>query len=157
MLIFNEEDRPTFQQLGIFIAGEDYVPRVDRTIMEQIEDFKKKKIEEKILNDKITEKELEYEMERDEERRKKFISYVNNHKIPIMTKNSTYWFEYGGKGAAQFIFTNKNNSSKENENNNSSKENIVSNRKEKENNKEIKEEDKWKMKNIYFFKQKLFF
>ena len=48
MLIFNEEDRPTFQQMGMFIAGEDYVPRVDRTIMEQIEDFKKKKIEEKI-------------------------------------------------------------------------------------------------------------
>jgi len=35
MLIFNEEDRPTFQQMGMFIAGEDYVPRVDRTIMEQ--------------------------------------------------------------------------------------------------------------------------
>ena len=31
----------------------------------KIEDFKKKKIEEKILNDKITEKELEYEKERD--------------------------------------------------------------------------------------------
>lgn len=70
MLIFNEEDRPTFQQMGMFIAGEDYVPRVDRTIMEQIEDFKKKKIEEKILNDKITEKELKYEKERDEEKGK---------------------------------------------------------------------------------------
>ena len=141
MLIFNEEDRPTFQQLGMFIAGEDYVPRVDRTIIEQIEDFKKKKIEEKILNDKITEKELKYERERDEEKKKKFISYVNNHKIPIMTKNSTYWFEYGGKGVAQFSFKNKNNNSSETEN--SSKENNPSNGKEKE-----KEENKWKIKNV---------
>ena len=149
MLIFNEEDRPTFQQMGMFIAGEDYVPRVDRTIMEQIEDFKKKKIEEKILNDKITEKELKYEKERDEEKRKKFISYVNNHKIPIITKNSTYWFEYGGKGVAQFNFKNKSNSSlNEKENNSSIKENKDSNGKEKEESKDNKEENKWKTKSI---------
>ena len=147
MLIFNEEDRPTFEQLGIFIAGEDYVPRVDRTIIDQIEDFKKKKIEEKILNDKITEKELEYERERDEEKKKKFISYVNNHKIPIMTKNSTYWFEYGGKGCAQFNFKSKNKKKEESENL-SGKENNSANNKEKEEKKENKEENKWKLKNV---------
>jgi serine/threonine protein kinase len=149
MLIFNEEDRPTFQQMGMFIAGEDYVPRVDRTIMEQIEDFKKKKIEEKILNDKITEKELKYERERDEEKKKKFISYVNNHKIPIMTKNSTYWLEFGGKGVAQFTFKNKSSSSSnENENNSNSKESTTTNGKEKDNNKDNNEENKWKTKSI---------
>ena len=147
MLIFNEEDRPTFEQLGIFIAGEDYVPRVDRSIIDQIEDFKKKKIEEKILNDKITEKELEYERERDEEKKKKFISYVNNHKIPIMTKNSTYWFEYGGKGCAQFNFKSKNKKKEESENL-SGKENNSANNKEKEEKKENKEENKWKLKNV---------
>ena len=149
MLIFNEEDRPTFEQLGVFIAGEDYVPRVDRTIIDQIEDFKKKKIEEKILNDKITEKELEYERERDEEKKKKFISYVNNHKIPIMTKNSTYWFEYGGKGCAQFSFKSKKNKKEESENL-TGKENNTSNNKdkEKEEKKEIKEESKWKTKSV---------
>ena len=149
MLIFNEEDRPTFEQLGIFIAGEDYVPRVDRSIIDQIEDFKKKKIEEKILNDKITEKELEYERERDEEKKKKFISYVNNHKIPIMTKNSTYWFEYGGKGCAQFNFKSKNKKKEESENL-SGKENNSANNKETEEKekKENKEENKWKNKNV---------
>ena len=147
MLIFNEEDRPTFEQLGIFIAGEDYVPRVDRSIIDQIEDFKKKKIEEKILNDKITEKELEYERERDEEKKKKFISYVNNHKIPIMTKNSTYWFEYGGKSCAQFNFKSKNKKKEESENL-SGKENNSANNKEKEEKKENKEENKWKLKNV---------
>ena len=149
MLIFNEEDRPTFEQLGIFIAGEDYVPRVDRTIIDQIEDFKKKKIEEKILNDKITEKELEYERERDEEKKKKFISSVNNHKIPIMTKNSTYWFEYGGKGCAQFNFKSKNKKKEESENL-TGKENNSANNKEKEEKekKENKEENKWKNKNV---------
>ena len=145
MLIFNEEDRPTFEQLGIFIAGEDYVPRVDRTIIDQIEDFKKKKIEEKILNDKITEKELEYERERDEEKKKKFISYVNNHKIPIMTKDKTFWFEYGGKGCAQFNFKSKNKKKEESEN--LGKENNSGNKKEKEENKENKEE-KWKPRNV---------
>ena len=145
MLIFNEEDRPTFEQLGIFIAGEDYVPRVDRTIIDQIEDFKKKKIEEKILNDKITEKELEYERERDEEKKKKFISYVNNHKIPIMTKDKTFWFEYGGKGCAQFNFKSKNKKKEESEN--LGKENNSGNNKEKEDNKENKEE-KWKQRNV---------
>ena len=149
MLIFNEEDRPTFEQLGIFIAGEDYVPRVDRTIIYQIEDFKKKIIEEKILNDKITEKEIEYERERDEEKKKKFISYVNNHKIPIMTKNSTYWFEYGGKGCAQFNFKSKNKKKEESENS-TGKENNSANNKEKEEKekKENKEENKWKNKNV---------
>ena len=145
MLIFNEEDRPTFEQLGIFIAGEDYVPRVDRTIIDQIEDFKKKKIEEKILNDKITEKELEYERERDEEKKKKFISYVNNHKIPIMTKDKTFWFEYGGKGCAQFNFKSKNKKKEESEN--LGKENNSGNKIEKEENKENKEE-KWKPRNV---------
>ena len=145
MLIFNEEDRPTFEQLGIFIAGEDYVPRVDRTIIDQIEDFKKKKIEEKILNDKITEKELEYERERDEEKKKKFISYVNNHKIPIITKDKTFWFEYGGKGCAQFNFKSKNKKKEESEN--LGKENNSGNKIEKEENKENKEE-KWKPRNV---------
>ena len=145
MLIFNEEDRPTFEQLGIFIAGEDYVPRVDRTIIDQIEDFKKKKIEEKILNDKITEKELEYERERDEEKKKKFISYVNNHKIPIMTKDKTFWFEYGGKGCAQFNFKSKNKKKEESEN--LGKENNTGNKIEKVENKENKEE-KWKPRNV---------
>ena len=147
MLIFNEEDRPTFEQLGVFIAGEDYVPRVDRTIIEQIEDFKKKQIEQKILKDKITEKELEYERERDDEKKKKFISYVNNHKIPIMTKNSTYWFEYGGKGCAQFNFKNKSKDNKDNDNL-SGKENNSENSKSKEEKKDNKEENKWKMKNV---------
>ena len=148
MLIFNEEERPTFQQLGIFIAGDDYVPRVDRTIIEQMEDMKKKKIEEKILNDKISIKELMYERERNEEKKKKFISYVNNHKIPIMTKNSTYWFEYGGKGVAQFKFENLSNDSKENENLNN-KENGTPNTEDKDQKKESKEdENKWKTKTI---------
>ena len=147
MLIFNEEDRPTFEQLGVFIAGEDYVPRVDRTIIEQIEDFKKKQIEQKILKDKITEKELEYERERDDEKKKKFISYVNNHKIPIMTKNSTYWFEYGGKGCAQFNFKSKNKDHKDSDNL-LGKENNSENSKSKDDKKENKDENKWKSKNI---------
>ena len=94
-------------------------------------------------------KKVKYEKERDEEKRKKFISYVNNHKIPIITKNSTYWFEYGGKGVAQFNFKNKSNSSSSEKDNNSSiKESKDSNVKEKEESKDNKEENKWKTKTI---------
>ena len=32
-----------------------------------------------------------------------------------MTKNSTYWFEYGGKGVGEFNFKTKKNSSNESE------------------------------------------
>ena len=136
MLLFSEEERPTFQQLGMFIAGEDYVPRVDKNINEQIEDFKKKKLEEKILNDKITQQELKFQRELDGEKKSKFIQYINNHKLPINVKNNTYWFEYGGKGIGQFNFKNY-DKEKEKE-----KENLTSNGKENTNNKE--EINKWK-------------
>lgn len=53
MLIFEEEKRPNFQQMGKFIAGEDYVPRVDKTIMEQKEEYNKKKIREIKLKEKL--------------------------------------------------------------------------------------------------------
>ena len=43
MLLFSEEERPTFEQLGRFIAGDDYVPRVDRSIIQQMEEAIKKK------------------------------------------------------------------------------------------------------------------
>ncbi len=42
MLLFSEEERPTFEQLGRFFAGDDYVLRVDRSIIQQIEDSIKK-------------------------------------------------------------------------------------------------------------------
>jgi hypothetical protein len=66
-----------------------------------------------------------------------------------MTKNSTYWFEYGGKGCAQFNFKSKNKKKEENENL-TGKENNSANKKEKEEKekKENKEENKWKNKNV---------
>ena len=65
-----------------------------------------------------------------------------------MTKNSTYWFEYGGKGVAQFKFENLSNDSKENENLNN-KENGTPNTEDKDQKKESKEdENKWKTKTI---------
>ena len=102
MLIFNESDRPTFKQLGAFIAGDDYVPRVDRTIFEQMEDAIKKKEEDKILGDKIKDQEKKIEKIKEDEKRKKFISYANRHKLNVNVNDSTFWFEYGGDSMSKF-------------------------------------------------------
>ena len=43
MLIFDENERPTFIQLAKFIAGNDYTPRVDKSLIAQMEEnFHKK-------------------------------------------------------------------------------------------------------------------
>ena len=62
-----------------------------------------------------------------------------------MTKDKTFWFEYGGKGCAQFNFKSK--SKKKEESENLGKENNSGNNKEKEDNKENQEE-KWKQRNV---------
>ena len=121
MLAFKEEERPTFQQLGMFIVGEEYVPRVDRTIMEQIEDFKKKKLEEKIINDKINIRDVQYERETEEDRKKTFINYANKNKLALTIKDQTCWFEYGGKDMAEFLIKNDNNKEKNSKKNDNSK------------------------------------
>jgi serine/threonine protein kinase len=115
MLIFEEEKRPNFQQMGKFIAGEDYVPRVDKTIMEQKEEYNKKKIREIKLKEKIKVYEDKIEKQEKSEKINKFRNYVNENKMYINLKDSHYWFEYGGKSIGEFKI---NKVSKEIKNNN---------------------------------------
>ena len=81
---------------------------------------------------------MEYERERDAEKKKKFILYVNRHKIPLMTKDKAFWLVYGDKGCTKFNFKSKNK--KKDESDNLGKENNSRNKKEKKENKENKEE-----------------
>ena len=102
MLIFEEEKRPNFEQMGTFIAGDDYVPRVDKTIMEQKDEYNKKVIREGRLKEKIKEFEVKFEKKEKEEKKIKFRNYVNENKMYISLRDSHYWFEYGGKSIGEF-------------------------------------------------------
>jgi len=116
MLIFEEEKRPNFEQMGVFIAGEDYVPRVDKTLMEQKDEYNEKKIRDRKLKEKIKEYEDKIEKKEKNEKTNKFRNYVNENKIYINLKDNYYWFEYGGKSMAEFKIKNindKNNNKEE--------------------------------------------
>ena len=109
MLIFEEEKRPNFEQMGMFIAGEDYVPRVDKNIIEQKEEYNEKIIRDGKLKEKLKKYEDEMEKKKQKENLNTFRKYVNKNKIYINLKDSYYWFEYGGKSIAEFKIKNKNN------------------------------------------------
>ena len=109
MLIFEEEKRPNFEQMGVFIAGEDYIPRVDKNIIEQKDEYNKKKIRDGKLKQKIKEYENKIEQKEKNEKKTKFKNYVNENKIYINLKDIYYWFEYGGKSIGEFKIKNKNN------------------------------------------------
>ena len=114
MLIFEEEKRPNFQQMGKFIAGEDYVPRVDKNILEQREEYNEKKIREEKLKEKLKEYEENIEREETKEKTTKFISYANKNKVYINQRDNYYWFEYGGKSMAEFKIKSNNKDSNDN-------------------------------------------
>ena len=107
MLTFEEEKRPNFEQMGVIIAGEDYVPRVDKTISEQKEEYYEKKIRDGKLKEKIKEYENKIEKKEKNEKKIKFRDYVNENKIYINLKDAYYWFEYGGKSIGEFKINNK--------------------------------------------------
>ena len=108
MLIFEEDKRPNFEQMGVFIAGEDYVPRVDKTLMEQKDEYNEKKIRDGKLKEKIKEYEDKIEKKEKNEKTNKFRNYVNENKIYVNLKDNYYWFEYGGKSMAEFKIKNIN-------------------------------------------------
>ena len=109
MLIFEEEKRPNFEQMGVFIAGEDYVPRVDKNIIEQKKEYKEKIIRDEKLKEKIKKFESQMEKKMHDEKVNQFRKYVNENNIYINLKDSYYWFEYGGKSIAEFKIKNKSN------------------------------------------------
>ena len=95
---------------------EDYVPRVDKTLMEQKEEYNEKKIRDGKLKEKIKEYEDKIEKKEKNEKTNKFRNYVNENKIYINLKDNYYWFEYGGKSMAEFKIKNindKNNNKEE--------------------------------------------
>ena len=115
MLIFNEDDRPSFIQLGKYIAGEEYVPRVDKSLISQMQDNILAKNNALLSNSKNISVNISSqvsEAQRKEaanklvnsnsgpnlgdEKSKVFISYITKNKLKYNMNKSTVWFEYAG-------------------------------------------------------------
>ena len=117
MLIFNEEDRPSFVQLGKYIAGDDYVPRVDKSLIAQMNDNLLAKSGNAMIQtaknfnlkiDEIKNKDFKENIETSqganliEEKSKVFLSYISKNHLKYNMNKSTVWFEYAGCLIAKF-------------------------------------------------------
>lgn len=128
MLMFNEEDRPTFEQLGKYIGGEEYVPRVDKSLIAQMADSVNKKnvlatsansgnsgssnvfssSNTKLSSNDFSKELVELNLKSQEDAAKKFANYQTRNKVKYNTNlKSTYWFEYGGCLVAKFSLGSK--------------------------------------------------
>lgn len=111
MLIFNENERPTFIEMGKFIASDEYVPKAEKNIFTQIEELQNKK--KSILENTDSRTNISESKESsNEERTKKFIEYIQNNKVDINLNKNTYWFEYGGNLCEKMNFNDTNPQSK---------------------------------------------
>lgn len=76
MLIFDEDKRPSFIEMGKFIYGDKYTPKVDRKDTSSVSSHKKDKNE--------------------DEKRNMFSQYVDKQKLKFNMNNVSFWFEFGG-------------------------------------------------------------
>jgi len=104
MLIFEEEKRPNFIELGKMVFNETYVPRIDRVLSELTKPVKSKENSSSSQKDGNSKKD-----KTDEEKMYLFREYVEKHKLRFNMNKITYWFEYGGNMIAKY-YSNKENS-----------------------------------------------
>lgn len=98
MLIYNEDKRPNFLELGKNFFGESYVPRVDRNLQEFSKEFKNN------LNiSAVTKKKT------NDEKLMLFKSYVESNGLKFNTNKITYWFEFGGNMIAKYYINKDDN------------------------------------------------
>ena len=119
MLQFNEDKRPNFIELGKFIAGNDFVPRTDKSIMQYIrERVNREQNQNQIQNVNNNKSNIQNNnnninnnKENDEQKEFYFSQYVKKHNLKFNMRKIAYWFEYGGNMIAKHqIIKNDNNS-----------------------------------------------
>ena len=119
MLQFNEDKRPNFIELGKFIAGNDFVPRTDKSIMQYIrERVNREQNQNQIQNVNNNKSNIQNNnnninnnKENDEQKEFYFSQYVKKHNLKFNMRKIAYWFEYGGNMIAKHqILKNDNNS-----------------------------------------------
>ena len=119
MLQFNEDKRPNFIELGKFIAGNDFVPRTDKSIMQYIrERVNREQNQNQIQNVNNNKSNIQNNnnninnnKENDEQKEFYFSQYIKKHNLKFNMRKIAYWFEYGGNMIAKHqIIKNDNNS-----------------------------------------------
>ena len=120
MMQFNEDKRPNFIELGKFIAGNDFVPRTDKSIMQYIRERvtreQNQSQNQNINNNKNNNQNnnnnnVNNNKENDEQKEFYFSQYVKKHNLKFNMRKIAYWFEYGGNMIAKHqILKNDNNS-----------------------------------------------
>ena len=120
MMQFNEDKRPNFIELGKFIAGNDFVPRTDKSIMQYIRERVTREQNQsqnqnvnnnKNNNQNNNNNNVNNNKENDEQKEFYFSQYVKKHNLKFNMRKIAYWFEYGGNMIAKHqIIKNDNNS-----------------------------------------------
>jgi len=120
MMQFNEDKRPNFIELGKFIAGNDFVPRTDKSIMQYIRERVTREQNQsqnqnvnnnKNNNQNNNNNNVNNNKENDEQKEFYFSQYVKKHNLKFNMRKIAYWFEYGGNMIAKHqILKNDNNS-----------------------------------------------
>ena len=119
MMQFNEDKRPNFIELGKFIAGNDFVPRTDKSIMQYIRErvtreqnqSQNQNVNNNKNNNQNNNNNVNINKENDEQKEFYFSQYVKKHNLKFNMRKIAYWFEYGGNMIAKHqILKNDNNS-----------------------------------------------
>lgn len=87
MLIFKEENRPTFIEMAKYLFGENYTPKVEKY--------------DKISNSKNSSNNSKKKDKSDDEKKDMFKQYVEKQKLNFNMNKVSYWFEYGGNMIAK--------------------------------------------------------
>ena len=121
MMQFNEDKRPNFIELGKFIAGNDFVPRTDKSIMQYIRERvtreQNQSQNQNINNNKNNAQNnnnnnVNINKENDEQKEFYFSQYVKKHNLKFNMRKIAYWFEYGGNMIAKHQIVKNDNNSK---------------------------------------------
>ena len=120
MMQFNEDKRPNFIELGKFIAGNDFVPRTDKSIMQYIRErvtreqnqSQNQNVNNNKNNNQNNNNNVNINKENDEQKEFYFSQYIKKHNLKFNMRKIAYWFEYGGNMIAKHQIVKNDNNSK---------------------------------------------
>lgn len=117
MLTYDEDQRPNFIELGKIIAGKEYTPRTDLSMIGQIAQREKtlmmtnssKGLTKSTDINNSNSNTVTPKEKSDEEKAYWFKQYIKKHNLNFNMSKTAYWFEYGGNMIAKYDITKKEN------------------------------------------------
>ena len=116
MMTFNEDKRPNFIELGKIIAGNDFVPRTDKSIMQYLKEKNMRENQNVNSNNNNSNSNnnnknsqglnnnnsnININNYSDEQKEYYFNQYIQKHNLQFNMRKIAYWFEYGGNMIAK--------------------------------------------------------